>query len=109
MPHTEVCGSASYGKNATLPLTTHSLILGQRPLDAEWITWRTAYSFFGLPHNVEVAVYLTQVIMAVFDRAQVRAHRDRASSGFHGGHDFLLSEVGERLIVPGISEWADRF
>jgi len=40
----------------------------QRPLDAEWTTWRTAHSFFGLPHDVEVAVYLTQVIMAAFDR-----------------------------------------
>jgi len=40
----------------------------QRPTDAIHTTWRTAYYFFGLPHDVEVAVYLTQVIMAAFAR-----------------------------------------
>jgi hypothetical protein len=40
----------------------------RRPLTPDWTTWRTAYSFFGLPHDVEVAVYLTHVIMAAFDR-----------------------------------------
>jgi malonyl-ACP O-methyltransferase BioC len=34
----------------------------------------------------------------IFDRAQVRAHRERAAPGFHGGRDFLVSEVGERLV-----------
>lgn len=32
-----------------------------------------------------------------FDRASLRAHRDRAAAGFHS-HDFLLAEVGQRLI-----------
>jgi hypothetical protein len=31
-------------------------------------TWRTVYYFFGLPHDVEVAVYLTHVIMQAFER-----------------------------------------
>ena len=35
---------------------------------------------------------------AVFDRAAVRAHRDRAAAGFAGGGDFLVREVGERLV-----------
>lgn len=30
----------------------------QRPLDAEWTTWRTAYSFFGLPHDVDLLIQL---------------------------------------------------
>jgi len=40
----------------------------QQPIDDDRATWRTAYYFFGLPHDVEVAVYLTQVIMAALDR-----------------------------------------
>jgi hypothetical protein len=40
----------------------------QQPIDEDGATWRTAYYFFGLPHDVEVAVYLTQVIMAALDR-----------------------------------------
>lgn len=39
-----------------------------KPIDDEALTWRTAYHFFGLPHDVAVAVYLTQVIMAAFER-----------------------------------------
>ena len=35
---------------------------------------------------------------AVFDRAAVRAHRDRAAAGFAGRGDFLVREVGERLV-----------
>ena len=35
---------------------------------------------------------------AVFDRAAVRAHRDRAAPGFEGSGDFLVREVGERLV-----------
>ena len=35
---------------------------------------------------------------AVFDRAAVRAHRDRAAPGFAGHGDFLVREVGERLV-----------
>ena len=35
---------------------------------------------------------------AVFDRAAVRAHRDRAAPGFAEGGDFLVREVGERLV-----------
>ena len=38
------------------------------PIDDDGTTWRTAYHFFGLPHDVEVAVYLTQVIMAALER-----------------------------------------
>ena len=34
---------------------------------------------------------------AVFDRAALRAHRDRAAPGFEGGGDFLLRAVSERL------------
>ena len=34
----------------------------------------------------------------VFDRAAVRAHRDRAAAGFAGRGDFLVREVGERLV-----------
>ena len=34
----------------------------------------------------------------VFDRAAVRAHRDRAAPGFAGKGDFLVREVGERLV-----------
>jgi hypothetical protein len=40
----------------------------QQPIDDDRTTWRTAYYFFGLPHDAEVAVYLTQVIMAALDR-----------------------------------------
>ena len=35
---------------------------------------------------------------AVFDRAAVRTHRDRAASGFAERGDFLVREVGERLV-----------
>ena len=35
---------------------------------------------------------------AVFDRVAVRAHRDRAAAGFAGRGDFLVREVGERLV-----------
>ena len=35
---------------------------------------------------------------AVFDRRAVRIHRDRAAPGFAGGGDFLVREVGERLV-----------
>ena len=35
---------------------------------------------------------------AVFDRRAVRIHRDRASAGFAGRGDFLVREVGERLV-----------
>lgn len=35
---------------------------------------------------------------AIFDRAAVRAHRDRAAPAFAGHGDFLLHEVGERLV-----------
>ncbi|MDD9990668.1 MAG: methyltransferase domain-containing protein [Rhodospirillales bacterium] len=35
---------------------------------------------------------------AVFDRRAVRAHRDRAAPGFAGRGDFLVREVGERLV-----------
>ena len=35
---------------------------------------------------------------AVFDRAAVRAHRDRAAAGFAERGDFLVREVGERLV-----------
>ncbi len=35
----------------------------------------------------------------VFDRAAVRAHRDRAAAGFAGGGDFLLREVADRLLL----------
>ncbi len=35
---------------------------------------------------------------AVFDRAAVRAHRDRAAARFAGHGDFLVREVGERLV-----------
>lgn len=34
---------------------------------------------------------------AVFDRAALRLHRDRAAPGFDGGGDFLLRAVGARL------------
>ena len=34
----------------------------------------------------------------VFDRAAVRAHRDRAAPGFEAHGDFLVREVGERLV-----------
>ena len=35
---------------------------------------------------------------AVFDRKAVRIHRDRAAPGFAGRGDFLVREVGERLV-----------
>ena len=35
---------------------------------------------------------------AVFDRKAVRMHRDRAAPGFAGRGDFLVREVGERLV-----------
>ena len=35
---------------------------------------------------------------AVFDRRAVRLHRDRAAPGFEGCGDFLVREVGERLV-----------
>jgi len=35
---------------------------------------------------------------AVFDRAAVRAHRDRAAAGFAERGDFLVREVGKRLV-----------
>lgn len=35
--------------------------------------------------------------MTVFDRALVRRHRDRAAPRFDDGHDFLFTEIGERL------------
>ena len=35
---------------------------------------------------------------AVFDRRAVRIHRDRAALGFAGRGDFLVREVGERLV-----------
>ena len=35
---------------------------------------------------------------AVFDRRAVRLHRDRAAPGFAEGGDFLVREVGERLV-----------
>ena len=35
---------------------------------------------------------------AVFDRRAVRMHRDRAAPGFAGSGDFLVREVGERLV-----------
>ena len=35
---------------------------------------------------------------AVFDRRAVRIHRDRAASAFAGRGDFLVREVGERLV-----------
>ena len=36
---------------------------------------------------------------AVFDRRAVRLHRDRAAPGFAEGGDFLVREVGERLVA----------
>ena len=35
---------------------------------------------------------------AVFDRRAVRLHRDRAAAGFEARGDFLVREVGERLV-----------
>lgn len=39
----------------------------------------------------------TDATLRPFDRATVRAHRERAAAGFNE-HDFLFNEVGERLI-----------
>lgn len=60
----------------------------QKPIDDAELTWRTAYFFFGLPHDVEVAVYLTQVIMVAFDRE---------SLGFKRTPDYLeLTSAAKR-------------
>jgi hypothetical protein len=58
----------------------------QQRIDDDRTRWRTAYHFFGLPHDVEVAVYLTQVILAALERESASfkrtpAYRQLASGG----------------------------
>ncbi len=60
----------------------------QEPIDVERITRRTVYHFFGLPHDVEIAVYLTQVIMSALER-EVRSFK--VTPGY-----LELTSVGKR-------------